>query len=780
MNRPTDDTDQQPGEADTGHRLAHHACPLCEAGCGVEVALDGDRVVRIRGNRGDVSSHGFLCPKGAALKDLHHDPDRLRRPLVKRNGVFEEVSFDEAFAEIERRLVPLRAEHGDDACGLVIGNPAVHRTGTVLYALDLAAALGSPNVFSSASLDQMPKHLAAGRLFGDFYSVPVPDIDRTELLVLIGSNPMVSNGSMWTVPDFPRRAAALRERGGRMIVIDPRRTETAERADHHVAPWPGTDVFLLAAVVRTLLAEGLVDLGRLEPFVTGLDAVAAATAPFTIELAAQRCGLDAGTISWLARTIAAAPSASIHGRLGTCVQPYGTAVSWLVDVIHVLTGNLDRPGGAMFATPPAFAANTQGPPGSGAGIVTGRYASKVSGAPEVMGQLPMACLAEEIESTDPDRLRALITLAANPALSAPDSDRTTAALERLDLLVCLDVHLNETTRHADVIIPARSPFAESHFDVFFSQYATRNTARFHRAVIAPSSVAADRHDADDPVPADWESMVRLIAIVMGRGADASPDDVDEMLLRSMLGPMPADAVDGILAATAGRRGADRRLDLAIRSGPFGDQFGAVPDGLSLARLEDSPDGIDLGPLVARLPDALRTVSGTIELAHDDLLGELTRAANELEDRSGSDAADGSRRPFVLIGRRQLRSNNSWMHNVAGLMRGRPRFTLQIHPDDASALDLDDGGLARVTSLTGRSIDVPVEHHDAMRPGVVSLPHGWGHGQPGTRLAIANGQPGQSLNSLTDADDREHLTGTAVLSGIDVRIERSPTGAPDAG
>ena len=347
-----------------------------------------------------------------------------------------------------------------------------------------------------------------------------------------------------------------------------------------------------------------------------------------------------------------------------------------------------------------------------------------------MGQLPMACLAEEIESTAPDRLRALLTLAANPALSAPDSDRTTAALERLELLVCLDVHLNETTRHADVIIPARPPFAENHFDVFFSQYATRNTARFHRAVTAPPAGTENQHDADDPVPADWESMVRLIAIVLGHGADASIDDVDETLLRSMLGPMPTEAADGILAATAGRRGADRRLDLALRIGPFGDQFGAVPDGLSLARLEDTPDGIDLGPLVARLPDALRTVSGTIELAHDDLLGELARAASELEDAPGNDAADDSPRPFVLIGRRQLRSNNSWMHNVAGLMRGRPRFTLQIHPDDAAALGLDDGALARVTSLTGRSIDVPVERDDAMRPGVVSLPHGWGHGQPG--------------------------------------------------
>ncbi|MEZ5220257.1 MAG: molybdopterin-dependent oxidoreductase [Ilumatobacteraceae bacterium] len=422
-------------------RLAHHTCPLCEAGCGLEVLHDGDQVLRIRGNRDDVASHGFLCPKGASLKDLHHDPDRLRRPLVKRDGRFVEVDVDEAFAEIERRLLPIREAHGPASCGLVIGNPTVHRTGLVLYALDLAAALGSPNVFSSASLDQMPKQLAVGRLFGDFYGVPVPDIDRTDLLVVIGANPMVSNGSMWSVPDFPARLDALRARGGRMIVIDPRRTETATRADRHLPIRPGADVWFLAAVAHHLAATGSVHLGRLAPFVSGLDEVLGALAPFSPDVVAERCGLDADDIRRLALDLARAPAAAIHGRLGTCTQPYGTAVSWLIDVLHVMTGHLDRPGGAMFATPPAFAGNTDGPPGRGPGIEVGRYHSRVSRRPEVMGQFPIACLAEEITTPGDGRIRALITLAANPALSAPDSARTTAALEQLDCLVSFDVYL---------------------------------------------------------------------------------------------------------------------------------------------------------------------------------------------------------------------------------------------------------------------------------------------------------------------------------------------------
>ncbi len=738
-------------------RLARHTCPLCEAACGLEIAFDGDRVVRIRGARDDVHSHGFICPKGAALKELHHDPDRLRRPLVKRDGELVEVSFDEAFDEIERRLIPIRDHYGPASTGLLIGNPTVHRTGMVLYVLDLAAALGSPNVFSAASLDQMPKQLAVGRLFGDVFSVPVPDIDRCDLLVVIGANPHVSNGSMWSVPDYPGRADALRARGGEIVVVDPRRTETADHADHHLPIRPGTDVYLLAAVTHTLFAEGLVSLGRLEPYVSGLAEVERAVTPFTPEEVADRCGLPADRIRWLARRLAA-PRAAIHGRIGTCLQPYGTAVSWLIDVIHALTGNLDEPGGAMFGLPPAFASNAQGEPGRGPGIEVGRYHSRVSHRPEVTGQFPVSCLAEEIETPGEGRLRALVSLAANPALSAPDSTRTRAALEQLDLLVCFSAYLDETAALADVVLPARSPLAESHYDVYFSPYAAHHTARFSPAVV------------DDPeCPPDWQLMVRLIAIAAGDGARADVDEVAERLLRAALAGVPPEFHDGIVAALGTRRGDERVLDLALRTGPYGDQFGMAPDGISLDTLIAAPDGIDLGPLQPRLPDALRTSSGTVELAHADLIGELARARAEL-----GEPTPASPHTFTLLGRRQLRSNNSWMHNVPSLVRGRARCTLEVHPDDAADLGLGDGETARLRAATGAATGTTVEAvvriDDRVPPGVVSLPHGWGHDRPGTRQSVASQHPGTNLNALTDADRFEHLTGTAVLTGFEVTVE----------
>lgn len=731
---------------------ALHICPLCEAGCGLDVAIDDGAVTLVRGDRSDVFSGGFLCPKGTALKDLQNDPDRLRRPLVKRNGTFVEVDFDEAFAEIELRLGPIRAEHGPSSCGLVIGNPTVHRTGLVLYALQLAAALGSPNVFSAATLDQMPKHVAVGRMFGDFYSVPVPDMERTDLLVVIGANPIVSNGSMWSVPDFRGKARALRERGGRLITIDPRFTETAKVADRHHHIRPGSDVFMLAGVVHTLFAEGLVSLDRLAPFVNGADELRDAVAPFGPEQVSTRCGIAAGDIRALARDIAGAHRAAVYGRLGTCLQRHATLTSWLIDVINVLTGNLDSPGGAMFAKPAAFASNTTGAPGVGEGVVTGRYHSRVSGAPEVMGQFPMACLAEEIDTAGDGQLRALIMMASNAAVSAPNSARLARALAGLELMVCLDIYVNETTRHADVIIPGPSPLEEAHYDVFFSQYAHRNVARYSPpALPAPGGM-----------PHDWETMLRLIAIVGDRGVGADIEALDDELISGLLRDAAGDHADGMLAALAGRRGAERLVDLSLRTGPYGDVFGLVPGGLSLDAVLAAPSGIDLGQLEPRVPEILRTPSGKIELAPDPFVEALTAAVVEIAEAAPE---------CVVIGRRDLRSNNSWMHNLPILAKGRERCTLLVHPDDAARWLLDGGTGARLSSATtGESIEVKVELDDSMMVGVVSLPHGWGHDQIGSRLRVAAQRPGANLNAITDSAQRDPLSGNAVLNGVEATIQ----------
>lgn len=739
-----------------------HVCTLCEAACGLEITVDDGAVTLIRGDRDDVASHGFLCPKGTALKDLQNDPDRLRRPLVKRDGEFVEVTFDEAFAEIERRLLPIRESSGPLSTGLVIGNPVVHRTGLVLYIQELAAALGTPNVFSSASLDQMPKHVSVGRMFGDCYSIPVPDIDRTDLLVVIGANPMVSNGSMWSVPDFRGRAKALAARGGRMITIDPRFTETSAVADLHLPIRPGADVFLLAAIVHVLFGDDVVRLGRLAEHITDLAALRDVVDTFTPELAEARCGIHADQIVELAHDLARTPRAAVYGRLGTCLQEHATLTSWLVDVVNVLTGHLDEPGGSMFATPPAFAGNTTGPPGTGSGFSTGTYASRVSGAPEVMNQFPLACLAEEIETPGDGQVKALVMLGSNAALSSPDGPRLARALESLDFLVCFDIYLNETTRHADVILPGPSPLEESHYDVFFSQFACRNHARFSPATLG----------RPDHIPDDWEAMVRLIGILRGHGTGVDIAAMDDELLIELLGEMGDDELAAVTAVLASRTGAERRVDLGLRTGPYGDWFGMNPEGISLDSLIAAPSGIDFGPLVPRIPDALRTPSGKIEIAPGEFVEALRGAADDL---------DKAPPECVIIGRRHLRSNNSWLHNLPILAKGKFRCTLLVHPDDAERWGVSDGELAAVTAdATGAQVEVTVQHDLAMMRGVVSLPHGWGHDDPETRLSVASARPGISINALTNADRRDALSGNAALNGEAVRVRPIPPSGNSSG
>ncbi|HET6934234.1 MAG TPA: molybdopterin-dependent oxidoreductase, partial [Candidatus Angelobacter sp.] len=469
----------------SGETIAHRICPFCEACCGLELTVSDGRVTKIRGHAEDVFSRGYICPKGTALKDLHEDPDRLRAPLINRNGRFEPATWDEAFAEIERRLSAIMAEHGPHAVALALGNPIVHKTGLLLYIPRLGRALGTHNVFSASTLDQMPKQLSSGLMFGDWLSIPVPDMERSDFLLILGANPMVSNGSLWTVPNFRDKAKALRARGGKLVVVDPRRTETADVADQHVFIRPGADVFLLLGMVHTLFAEKLVRLGRLEKHVAGVGAIEKAVQGFAPENVSTRCAVPAETIRELARQLAAAPHGAVYGRIGTCTQEYGTLCSWLVDVLNILTGHFDEPGGAMFPKAAALQSNSTGKGGTGKGIVTGRRKSRVSGAPEIFGEFPMGCLAEEIETPGEGQVKALITVASNCGLSAPNGPRLAAALEKLEFMVSVDIYLNETTRHADVILPGRSPLEELHYDAAFSQLSYRNHARYSAPVFAP-------------------------------------------------------------------------------------------------------------------------------------------------------------------------------------------------------------------------------------------------------------------------------------------------------
>jgi anaerobic selenocysteine-containing dehydrogenase len=733
--------------------IHHRICPFCEACCGLEITVAEGRVKRIRGHAADVFSRGYLCPKGVALKDLHEDPDRLRKPLIKRDGRFEEATWDEAFAEIERRLPPIIARHGADSVALTLGNPIVHKTALLLYAPRLGRALGSKNVFSASTLDQMPKHLSCGLMFGDFLSIPVPDIERTDFLLMLGANPMVSNGSLWTVPNFRDKAKALRTRGGRLVVVDPRRTETADVADEHVFIRPGGDVFLLLGMVHTLFAEKLVRLGRLAEHIAGIEDLESAVTGFAPEKVSARCGIPSETIRTLARTLAAAKHAVVYGRVGTCTQEYGTLCSWLIDVLNILTGHFDEPGGAMFPKAAAlqsntFPANTGGNPGTGKGVVTGRRTSRVSGAPEVLGEFPMSCLAEEIQTPGEGQVKALITVASNPALSSPNGERLAAAMDQLEFMVSLDIYVNETSRHADVILPGTSPMEDSHYDVAFSQLSYRNHARYSHPVFPRTP---DR-------PEEWQVLLRLIGIIQGKGA-ADINQIDDELLMDDLRRTAGPFADQVFKAGSQRRGAERLLDLGLRAGPYGDQFGMKPDGLNLDKIKAAEGGIDLGALEPRVPEVLRTPSGKIELAPAMLIADLKRPAADL----GRSIPE-----LVIVGRRQLHGNNSWMHNLPVLAKGAARCIALTNPNDAARLGLEEGDRARITH-DGRSIEAEVEVTDEMMPGVISLPHGWGHDQPGAQLEVAAANPGANLNALMDENRRDPLSGNAVLSGMEVEM-----------
>ncbi len=519
---------------------------------------------------------------------------------------------------------------------------------------------------------------------------------------------------------------------------------------------PGADVFLLAAIVHVLFRDGLVTLGRLADVVTDVEPLRDVVAAFTPELAGARCGIHADQIVELAHDLAETRRAAVYGRLGTCLQEHATLTSWLIDVVNILTGHLDEPGGAMFTTPPAFAGNTTGPPGTGAGFATGAYTSRVSGAPEVMNQFPLACLAEEIETPGDGQVKALVMLGSNAVLSSPDGPRLAKALDGLDFLVCFDIYLNETTRHADVILPGPSPLEESHYDVFFSQFSCHNHARF-----SPPTLARP-----DDIPDDWEAMVRLIGILRGHGCDVDVAALDDEVLIELLGEMGDDELAVVTAALESRTGAERRVDLGLRTGPFGDWFGMNPDGISLDSLVAAPSGIDFGPLVPRIPDALRTPSGRIELTPDAFVEALSDAAGALDEAPPD---------CVIIGRRQLRSNNSWLHNLPILAKGKFRCTLLVHPDDAARWCVADGELAAVTAdATGAQVEVTVQHDVAMMRGVVSLPHGWGHDEPGTQLSVASDRPGANINALTDPNRRDTLSGNAALNGEAVTVGPLPS------
>jgi anaerobic selenocysteine-containing dehydrogenase len=734
-------------------------CPLCGANCGLVVEIDRQRkeIVSLRGDRDDPFSKGFVCPKAVGIKALREDPDVLRRPLMRRGRDFEEVGWETALDFAAERLSRIRELHAPNAIGTYTGNATGHNIGLLLYGGLLSATLGTKQNYSAGSVDHIPRLVSVGLLFGSQAAWSVPDLDRTDYFVIIGANPAVSGGNLMTAPGMPNRLRGIRQRGGRVVLIDPRRNETAKFADRHIAVRPGTDALLLLALIECLFAEDLVRPGHVGQMIRAgdLERMRQIAARFPAERVSDATGVPASTIRTLAREIAAAPSAAVYGRTGSTLQRFGSLTSWLIDAVNILTGNMDRIGGVMFPDPVIPSALFMGsyvgdqPP-------HGRWRSRVKGLPEVSGQLPAVTLADEIMTPGPGQIRAMITQAGNPLLSNPNSARLTEAFAQLEFMMSIDIYLNETTRHADLILPTAGHSEHSHYTLYSSFYQVRHYARWSPPLFRVEDGARQEHE--------------IIAELVARLKGITAEEVQEQHLRAMIGrildfspDLRALDPDAVRAELGNEPGPDRIVDLLVRSGPHGDGFGTRPGGLTLRDIKDAPHGLDLGPMTeGRLEQILRTPDRKLHLVPKPLAEDVSRLEAELREPPDT-------RGYLLISRRDIRSNLSWMHNLPPLVKGPDRCTLYVHPEDAAKLGLVEGSRAKLVSKVG-GIIAKVEITDEVMPGVVCLPFGWGHDQPGMRTHVASAHPGVNSNLLADEAIYDIPSANASLNGIRVTVE----------
>jgi anaerobic selenocysteine-containing dehydrogenase len=699
----------------------YRACHLCEAICGLVIETEGEKILSIKGDKNDPLSRGHICPKAVALRDLHEDPDRLRQPLKRTQNAagenqWQEISWDEALDTTAAKLVEINDRDGVNAIGIYMGNPTVHNYGMMTHQSNLFGHFRTNNRFSATSVDQLPHHLASLWLFGHKSLFPIPDIDRSDYFLMLGANPLASNGSIWTVPDVRKRIKDFTARGGKLVLVDPRRTETAEFATEHHFIKPGTDVLLLLAILNTIFGENLANLAQLEGYTRGLEEVAQAIEEFTPEFAATHTGITADTIKTIARDMANAKAGICYGRLGVSVQAYGALNQWLIQLINIATGNLDKPGGSMFTLPAVDQVANISPGGFA------RHFSRVRGLPEFDREIPAAALAEEITTPGEGQIRALFTAAGNPVLSTPNGRQLDTALESLEFMASLDPYLNETTRHADIILPPTSALEHDHYDVAFHINAIRNTARHSEAVFEKPAGALH----------DWEIFTELgnrVAALMGK----EPSPV-----------IPPDQI----------------MDMGLQAGPYSESRGSAHK-LTMAKLREHPSGIDLGELQSQLPERLRSKNKLIHCNTPEPLADLARVRAAFANQGAPDA-------LQLIGRRNVRSNNSWMHNFHHLVKGKERCTLMMHPDDMQQRDLTDGAVVTVTSRTG-NLQVAAQASEDMMPGVVSLPHGYGHNRDGIRMSIASTHAGVSCNDITDELALDALSGNAAVNGVPVTV-----------
>ena len=717
----------------TNNNAPHYrSCNLCEAICGIEITVQPEGRLDIRGDKDDPFSQGYICPKAVALQDIHFDKDRLKHPVRRTPNGWQRIGWDEAFHEVTQNLKRIQAKHGRSSVATYLGNPNVHNYGAMLFAPGFLRSLHTKNKYSATSVDQLAHHLSGYLMFGHQLMLPVPDVDRTNFFLILGANPLVSNGSLMTAPGMGRRLQEILNRGGRVVLIDPRHNETARLVDRHLFIRPGTDVLLLLALLHVVFGEGLTRLDQLGPFTNGIETVRDLVTEFPPERVAPITGIEADQIRTLAREFAAADRAVCYGRIGVSTQEFGGACQWLINVLNIVTGNLDRAGGAMFTLPafdPVTAPEALAPRGS-----FGRWRSRVRKLPEFAGELPVAALAEEILTEGKGQVKALVTLAGNPVLSTPNGRELDQALSGLEFMASIDCYINETTRHAYIILPPTSPLERGHYDLAFNLLAVRNTAKFSPPLFEPHKDA--RHD--------WQILLELQTRMENDGLRGR---MKRKFMQRFVGP-------------------ERMLDMGLRFGPHGSRLNPFSDGLTFRKLRNAVHGIDLGPLTPCLPGRLRTSDKRIALAPEVFVKDIERVKTRFFD-SALPETNGH---LLLIGRRQLRGNNSWMHNYERLLRGKPQCTMLMHPTDAAQRNLVSGQNVVAQSRVG-SLVVPIEITEEIMPGVVSIPHGWGHDRAGVQLNVAQQHAGESINDLTDNQAIDALSGTAAFNGTLITVEK---------
>ena len=704
----------------TNEQTHFRTCNLCEAMCGIVIQHDGENVLSIKGDKDDPFSKGYICPKATALQDLHEDSDRLRHPVERTANGWKEISWLEALDKVAAGIQSVQKKHGQNAFGIYLGNPNVHNLGGMLTIKHLLSSIKTRSRFSATSIDQLPHHIVSMHLFGHMLRIPVPDVNRTQYMLIIGGNPLASNGSIMTAPNMRQKLKDIKARDGKVVVIDPRRTETADIASEHHFIRPATDVLLLLAMLNEIYLQGYADKARAK------NNRAAALAPeierivdfakdYSAESVADITGIAASEIKRLVKEFCEAESSVCYGRMGVSVQEFGLLSQYLIMVINIVTGRLDEVGGLMFPNPAVDVVNNSGP-----GYLGKRH-SRVSNLPDFNGDYPVVAMADEMLVEGAGQLKGFMTVAGNPVLSTPNGEKLDTAFANLDFMVAIDYFVTETSRHAHIILPPVSPLERDHYDVTFNNFAVHNVAKYSKALFAKKKSA--KHD--------WQIYLELAKRLDKKAPLATKI---ERRLVNILGPK-------------------FMLDQGLRRGPYA--------GMTLNKLKKKPHGFDLGPLKRMLPQALKHKDKQIHLNINFYQADLERVREMMQNYDD--------KQVLLIGRRHVRSNNSWLHNSYRLVKGKPRCTLMLHPETAKEYGIEDGQNVKVTSRVG-SVIITAEVTDELMPKVVSIPHGWGHGRKGVKQKVAQAHAGVSVNDLTDDTLIDQLSGNAAVNGVPVQLE----------